>query len=272
MKKHFKKIILFMLAAALCGALLTSCEVNAATPAEDTSMEQTKGNFGEGAPPDMQTGEMPKGDIPTGAAEATDVEEVLSENQSQIYGKVTSVIGNEVVLALGSYGGGSSTKDANSASGTESTEKRGGKPSNDTASGDSTPAALPEGAPSVSGADTEKTGSTPEKTGDSADSSNTSERSDASDAVEAPNASAGNNTTSSGSSKGQGQRGAGNTFSESGVTQTVQIPVGMTLTGSGSGSRSQDYSSITTGMILRITLEKQEDGSELIVAARIMSR
>ena len=62
----------------------------------------------------------------------------------------------------------------------------------------------------------------------------------------------------------KGGRGGSSTIEKSGETAAYTIPVGMTI--SGAGGRNSDYSAISAGMMLRLTLNS--DG--YVVAAEII--
>lgn len=227
-----KRIVCSLLSLLLAGALLAGCDAAAEGVDSDAGDfpkgEMTGGPGGGmsgGTPEDMA---MPEdGETAKASAEP----EILSENQTQIVGKVLSVVGNEVELALGSYGGSGNEKAA-PGSGADSSGTLKEKPSGAPEGGGEKPAATPE-AGTASG-ETE------------------SIKSDAS--------------TESG-----GRRSGAESFKENGVTQTLLIPVGLALSGSGGGQRSRDYSSVTAGMVLRITLETLDDGSETVISVRVLA-
>lgn len=162
--------------------------------------------------------------------------EALLENQSQIAGTVTSIVGNEVVLALGeikertapdgkmsedSHSADSSTENTESSADSKATQGRGqggfsGKmPSGERPSGDMPSGKMPSG------------------------------------------------------NFGGGMSGSAE-ITPTGETGTYLIPVGLSLSGT-SGSVA-DFSAITEGMTLRLTLEADSDGTQRIVAAEVLAQ
>ena len=152
-----------------------------------------------GCSEDKKTGEAPVQDT------AAQTEYVMQDGDTQVTGEVTSIVGNEVTLALGEV--------------TENEkENRGGeKPA------DGEMPEMPEGGFS--------NGEMPEGFG-------------------------GGNM--------KGGRGGSAAIEKSGETASYTIPVGMTI--SGASGRNSDYSAISAGMVLRLTLNS--DG--YVVAAEII--
>lgn len=206
-----KKFIVFLLAASLM-ATLAGC------------------SFADSSTADA----APKSAVPAAT-------EALSENQSQIAGTVTSIVGNEVVLALGeikertapggrmgenSDSADSSAENAQSAADSKAMQGRGqggfsGKmPSGERPSGDMPSGEMPTG--------------------------------------EMPSG-----------NLGGGMNGSVE-VTPTGETGTYLIPVGLSLSGM-SGSVA-DFSAISEGMTLRLTLEADSDGTQRIVAAEVLAQ
>ena len=181
----------------------------------------------EGLEGGMPAGEM--GDIPpegtaneNGAGDGSgDKEAILSENQTQIAGKVTAIVGNEVTLKL----------------------------LNDTnirASGDSTKTS-PRQKQSAGNTNSGEVPPSPDIASDELPASNSSEDTSAA-------------------------AGKDSEASDGNETKTLLIPVGLTLSGGTSSStRSKDFSSISEGMLLLITLENAGKEDETVVAVHISS-
>lgn len=185
-------------------------------------------------------------------------------SQTEIVGKVTSVIGNQVVLALGTLNGGS--------------EKNG-----DTArsSGGAADRSTQADASSSSGAQPESSGSSSASsdeitlTGKTATllipvgltiSDNNSRRASKSGAS-GGNGGAQGGSGAPGGSAGMPGGGSGGSGSASGSKGTAS---GSTMT-MGSLQRSKDFSSITKGMILKIAESKQSDGTESVLRVTVVS-
>jgi hypothetical protein len=182
---------------------------------------------------------------------------VLSSNQTQVAGKVTSIIGNEVVLALGEISTSSmlqaennetsASNSENSSASTSSSENQdsknsfrgnGQRPSGEMPSGEK-PSGMPSGeAPSGEMPSGMPSGEAP--------------------SGEMPS---GGNFA--------GRTGGKVEITLNGETGTYIIPVGLSL--SGLSGNTTDFSAITEGMILRLTLETNSDSTK-VIAAEVLSQ
>lgn len=221
-------------------------------------------------------------------------------SREQIVGKVTSVIGNEVVLAVGTLNGGASGSGASfgrrsSASGTSSgafsEAASDASPAAGTSSEapDSSSSAAGEqrsaGTGSVSIALTGETqtllipvgltltqggatGSFGARGGTGSQATGSANRSASGAQSGAGTQSAsGGQAGFSGRAGGTGTSGSARSFTAGTASRTAAGG-----TAAGVAGRSLDFSSITVGMILRITGEKQDDGSLQITQVSILSR
>lgn len=183
--------------------------------------------------------------------------EALAENQSQIVGNVSSIIGNEVVLALGEVKENASAGGMDSSGGADSQKDSSDGSSMSRPSGEN---AFPEG------------GSFPEgempSGGRGSGNFQGGERPSGDfSGGEMP----GGDFESGAMQQGGMSGGRQNTeITLTGESATYLIPVGLTLSGA-SGTVS-DFSAISEGMSLRLTLETTEDNQQNIVAVEVISR
>ena len=171
----------------------------------------------------------------------------LSSNQTQVAGKVTSIIGNEVVLALGEISTSSmpsagnnetsASNSENSSASTSSSENQNSK--NSFRGSGQKPSGMPSGeAPSGEMPSGMPSGEAP--------------------SGEMPS---GGNFA--------GRTGGKVEITLNGETGTYIIPVGLSL--SGLSGNTTDFSAITEGMILRLTLETNSDSTK-VIAAEVLSQ
>jgi hypothetical protein len=193
-----------------------------------------------------------------GSSSVTQTEYVMQEGDTQVTGEVSEIVGNEVTLELGEVsqsGGGSHEMPADGSSADEAGEETGGSEVSGSDGGekhakgngempemaDGSRPEMPDGEqPQI------KDGETPPSMGDG----------------EAPQMKDGEMPQMD---EGQGgEKKSSSSIEKSGETATYIIPAGMQV--SGSSSKTSDYSCITAGTILRLTLNSDGD----VVAAEIL--
>lgn len=189
----------------------------------------------------------------------TQTEYVMQDGDTQVTGEVTEIVGNEVTLALGEV--------AESDKGNRGGEKP--------ADGETTE--MPDGAEMPEGGF--ESGEMPEMS-DGAEMPEggfgNGEMPEMPDGMEMPEGGFGGGEMPDGmempeggfdgGNKGsmKGGRGSSASIEKSGETASYTIPVGMTI--SGAGGRNSDYSSISAGTVLRLTLNSEG----YVVAAEIL--
>lgn len=199
-----------------------------------------------------------------------------SSSQTELVGKVTSVVGNQVVLALGTL-----NSESEKSGDTAQFSKRSRQADSSSSSG-TQPASSGSGSASSSGEMT--------LTGETATllipvgltiSDNNSRRASGSGAssrnggTQAEGAQAGGAQGGAGGFSGGGSNGGGSNaggFSGRGgsVSGSRGAASGSAVT-MGSFQRSKDFSSITKGMILRVAERKQSDGTQSVVRVTVVS-
>ena len=171
------------------------------------------------------------------ASDAAQTEYVMQEGDTQVVGEVTEIVGNEVTLALGeleekSQGGGNGEKPE---------MPEGGK--------------MPEMGENGEAPEMPEGGNMPEM-------GENGEAPEMPEGMEMPEMGEGGK----GGNGGRGGMGGKSSASvnKSGETATYIIPVGMTV--SGANGRNSDYSAISAGTVLRLTLNSEG----YVVAAEIV--
>ncbi|HCR44087.1 MAG TPA: hypothetical protein DIV41_05840 [Ruminococcaceae bacterium] len=183
-----------------------------------------------------------------------------SASQTEITGKVTSIVGNKVELALGTVNSDSGKAD----------EKTGSEDVQSSGQQDG------EGSKTVSSGASSSTGTSSSGSG-SVSITLTGET----DTVIIPvgltlsqNSGGGTGGPPSGGDSGSGGEngGGGQMPQDGGSTQSGGSAQGGTNSAAGGTStKTSDFSSITKGMILRITEEKASDGTENVVKVTVLS-
>lgn len=179
-------------------------------------------------------------------------------SQTRIVGKVTSIIGNQVTLAVGTWNSDSSdgesrgTYSASSDVSSRSASSASGGSSGFTPSGETQSVLIPVGLTLSSGNSGKKTSQSSGNSGGGT-----------SDGAAGGSFSGGGQSGSAGGQTRTGGSNGGSRSSSAGTTGTTG-----TL---GNLQRSKDFSSITKGMILRIVQAKLSDGTQGVTQVQILS-
>lgn len=180
-------------------------------------------------------------------------------SQTRIVGKVTSIIGNQVTLAVGTWNSDSSdvgsrgTYSASSDVSSRSASSASGGSSGFTPSGETQSVLIPVGLTLSSGNSGKKTS---QSSGNSGGGTSGGAAGGSFSGGGGQSGSAGGQTRTGGSNGGSRSSSAGTT----GTTGTL-----------GNLQRSKDFSSITKGMILRIVQAKLSDGTQGVTQVQILS-
>lgn len=212
-----------------------------------------------GCSADKNSGEAPAQEF------AAQTEYVMQDGDTQITGEVTSIVGNEVTLALGEITenekgnrGGEKPADGEM----PEMQERAEVPEGDFEKGEMPE--MPEGAEIPEG-DFEK-GEMPEMPEGAEIPEGDFGNGEMPERMENSKGDYGNGEVQEGlgGENTKGSKGGSATIEKNGETAAYTIPVGMTI--SGTGGRNSDYSAISAGMVLRLTLNS--DG--YVVAAEII--
>lgn len=189
------------------------------------------------------------------ASDAAQTEYVMQEGDTQVVGEVTEIVGNEVTLALGeleekSQGGGNGEKPEMSEDGSMPEMGENGEAPEMPEGGK-----MPEMGENGEAPEMPEGGSMPEM-------GENGEAPEMPEGMEMPEMGEGGK----GGNGGRGGMGGKSSASvnKSGETATYIIPVGMTV--SGANGRNSDYSAISAGTVLRLTLNSEG----YVVAAEIV--
>lgn len=230
---------------------------------------------------------------PASAGDTNSGGQANASSQTRIVGKVTSVIGNQVVLAVGTlkneggFGGRSessgssgraekskaSSQNETASSGAQASGSSGSSSGSITLTGETKTLLIPVGLTITSGGTTARRsgGSTGSQTGSQAGSG--SEGRSFGGTGETSGGSAGGSFSGFGGGSGGTSRsgGTGNSGSRNGGSAggTSAGTAGSTLA---TLQRSQDFSSIKKGMVLQIVEETLSDGTQGITQVRIISQ
>ena len=190
----------------------------------------------------------------TASSESSSDETITHEIQSQetIYGKVDSIVGNEVTIELGTPEEGTAPQQADNGASSETSE-----------SASSESASPSDGGSAPQGGGSMPSGGAPQGNMSMPDSASMPDGASMPEGGSMP--SGGMPSGGTGGDTNGGGAGRSVTLTYTGETASYILPVGMSV---GTG----DYSSISSGMVISITTATFEDGSEAIISCSILSK